>query len=248
MRCRAAWQAVVGANVTRISLTDFPMAARAVDCTESEIEKILSSRSTCKLLSQNHTTRKCILDCIYITNNSDTGTELMREGNKDPSLKFEEFVALTTMSRLRSSMYRAKLADPWFYRRASRRPFRVGDRVEVVDSRSSDFGAIGKIVNVGRRKLAKGKETLNIVVDLGDDMIPSFEPHSLNIVDHTIGPIGVLDEERRREITQKWAGNMSRRLEIHGEHSEVKNDARRHAKVLCQRKSFEKSMYVVVVS
>ena len=31
MRCRAAWQAVVGANVTRISLTDFPMAARAVD-------------------------------------------------------------------------------------------------------------------------------------------------------------------------------------------------------------------------
>lgn len=35
---------------------------------------------------------------------------------------------------------------------------------------------------------------------------------------------------------------MSRRLEIHGP-SEVKNDARRHAKVLCQRKTFEKSMY-----
>ena len=46
MRCRAAWQAVVGANATKISLKDFPMAARAVDCTESEVEKILSSRST----------------------------------------------------------------------------------------------------------------------------------------------------------------------------------------------------------
>ncbi len=166
----------------------------------------------------------------------------MKDNNADAFLKFEEFVAITTMSRLRSSMYRAKLADPWFYRTASRRPFRVGDRVEVVDSQSSDFGAIGKVVNVGKRKLEKGKEALNIVVDLGDDMISSFEPYSLNIVDHIIGPIGVLDEERRREITQKWAGYMSRRLEIHGP-SEVKNDARRHAKVLCQRKTFEKSMY-----
>jgi len=87
VRCRAAFKAVVGANATHIDMKDFHLAARAVGCTELEVERIIFSRSA----------------------------EFIRETRGENVLfTFEEFVALTTIPKLRNSMYRAKLADPWY--------------------------------------------------------------------------------------------------------------------------------------
>jgi hypothetical protein len=127
-----------------------------------------------------------------------------------------------------------------FYRLVSKRPFRVGDRVEVVESLDSNAGAIGTILSLMKKKAgSKGA----IIVDLGEGIIESFEPQSLSIVSDAVGPIGILDENRRRTITHKWTEMIDRDLESPEAYSRANTMARQHAKVLCQRKCFEKSMF-----